>query len=394
MDIAINTLEISASAVKLVIGYELDSQPYVLYANKVLLNQAISSGEIVNQEQVITAIRTLVNDAKQQIGVEMIEVVLSLPTIDFEVFRGTQTTNTLANKIDRIDIKNIMALFRKNRVDPNKVIVAILPQTFKTESDQKYRLLPLGEVSNTLTVEAFLHVLPLWIYNSYIEVVTKAGLKVTKVYADKYALTELLNNPGTPTHTYFLVDFGAKSTSITFVSNHNLYFTRIINSGSDDLTYLLAERFGLEVKEAERIKKDYGLDRRNVSVNFALAHGIDENGNEVKVYLSDIYKTIKGFLNEHLKKILDEIKIVGKTQNMPSLNKYPLLFVGGGSSIYNFEEIIASDHTFADKYIVKLDTLGARDLTYAVNLGLIKAYTKYTQDIGDERTSIGTLTRS
>jgi hypothetical protein len=79
---------------------------------------------------------------------------------------------------------------------------------------------------------------------------------------------------------------------------------------------------------------------------------------------------------------------------MPSLNKYPLLFVGGGSSIYNFEEIIASDHTFADKYIVKLDTLGARDLTYAVNLGLIKAYTKYTQDIGDERTSIGTLTRS
>lgn len=394
MDQAINTLEISASAVKLVIGYELEGQPYVLYANKVHLSQAISSGEIVNQEQIVTAIKTLVTDVRETIGLEIIEVVLGLPTIDFEVFRGTQTTNTLANKIDRIDIKNIMALFRKNRVDPNKVIVAILPQTFTTENDQSYRLLPLGEVSNTLTVEAFLHVLPLWVYNSYIDVVTKAGLKVKKVYADKYAITELLNTPGTPTHTYFLVDFGATTTSITFVSNHNLYFTRIINAGSDDLTYLIAERFGLEIKEAERLKRDYGLDRRNVSVNFPLAHGISEYGEEVKVYLSDLYQVTKSFLDEHLQKIINEIQIVGKSQNMPSLNKYPLLFVGGGSTIYNFEEVIGSDRTFPDKYIVKLDTMGARDLTYAVNLGLIKAYTKYTEDIGDERTNIGTLTRS
>ncbi|HOH95541.1 MAG TPA: hypothetical protein PK612_05220, partial [Bacilli bacterium] len=150
MDIKISTLEISASAVKLVVGYELEGSPYVLYANKVALSQAISAGEIVAPDQVINAIKVLAADAREALGETISEVVLALPTIDFEVFRGTQTTNTLSNKIDRIDIKNIMALFRKNRVDPNKVIVAILPQVFKTDSDQVYRLLPLGEVSNTL----------------------------------------------------------------------------------------------------------------------------------------------------------------------------------------------------------------------------------------------------
>lgn len=394
MDIKISTLEISASAVKLVVGYELEGSPYVLYANKVALSQAISAGEIVAPDQVINAIKVLAADAREALGETISEVVLALPTIDFEVFRGTQTTNTLSNKIDRIDIKNIMALFRKNRVDPNKVIVAILPQVFKTDSDQVYRLLPLGEVSNTLTVEAFLHVLPIWIYNSYIETVQKAGLKVRKVYPDKYALTELLNSPATATNTYFLVDFGAKQTSITFVSNHNLYFSRIINEGSDDLTYLLAQKYGLELKEADRLKIDFGLDHRNVSVNFPLATGIGERGEEIKVFLSDIYSTCQTFLNSHLQKVLSEIKIVGKSQNMPNLNIYPLLFVGGGSTIYNYEEIIGSDRSFPDKYIVKLDTIGARDLTYAVNLGLIKAYSKYAQDIGDEKASIGTLTRS
>lgn len=394
MDKTINTLEISASAVKLVVGYELDGQPIVLYANKIGLNGAIVNGEIMIQDQIIQALKTLVADVQQSIGHTISEVVIALPTIDFEVFRGTQTTNTLANKIDRIDIKNIMALFRKNRVDPSKVIVAILPQVFKTDSEQTYRILPLGEVSNTLTVEAFLHVLPLWIYNTYIDVVTKAGLKVAKVYADKYALTELLNNPGTATNTYFLVDFGAKATSITFVSNHNLYFSRLINEGSDDLTYLLAQKFGLEIKEAERLKKDFGLDNRSMNINFPLAEGINEKGEQTKIYLSDIYLTCKEFLEGHLQKVINEIKIVGKTQNIPSLNKYPLLFVGGGSAIYNYESVIASDKSFPDKYIVKLDTIGARDLCYAVNLGLIKAFTKYTQDIGDEKMSIGSLTRS
>lgn len=394
MEKTINTLDISSSSVKLVVGYELEGQPYVLYASKVDLVQAISVGEIVQPDQIINAIKKLVNDARLNLDLEISEVVLALPALDFEVFRGTQTTNTLSSKIDRIDIKNIMALFRKNRVDPNKVIVAILPQTFKTDGEAVFHQLPLGEVSNTLTVEAFLHVLPLWVYNSYIEVVTKAGLKVSKVYADKHAITELLNNPKSATSTYFLVDFGAKTTSITFISNDNIYFSRMINEGSADLTYLLAKKFGLELTIAERLKKDYGLDHRNVSHNYPLAMGMSETGEEIKVGLADIYKTCRDFLSEHLKKIINEIKIVGQTQNMPNLNKYPLLFVGGGSNIYNYEEVIGSDRTFPNKFIVKLDTLGARDLIYAVNLGLIKTYTRYVQDIGDERTSVGTLTRS
>ena len=394
MEKTINTLEISSSAVKLVVGYELEGQPYVLYASKVDLVQAISAGEIVQSDQIINAIKKLVNDARLNLDLEISEVVLALPSLDFEVFRGTQTTNTLSNKIDRIDIKNIMALFRKNRVDPNKVLVAILPQTFKTDGENIFHQLPLGEVSNTLTVEAFLHVLPIWVYNSYIEVVTKAGLKVNKVYADKHAITELLNSPKSATSTYFLVDFGAKTTSITFISNDNIYFSRMINEGSSDLTYLLAKKFGLELTVAEQIKKDYGLDHRNVSHNYPLASGISEGGAEIKVGLTDIYKTCHEFLTEHLTKIINEIKIVGQTQNMPNLNKYPLLFIGGGSNIYNYEEVIGSDRTFPNKFIVKLDTIGARDLIYAVNLGLIKAYTRYVQDIGDERTSVGTLTRS
>lgn len=394
MEKAINTLEISASSVKLVVGYELEGEPYVLYANRLPLSQAIVKGEITFPDQVINVIKKLVTDASETLGIDIIEVVLALPTIDFEVYKATQVTNTLGNKIDRIDIKNVMALFRKNKVDPNKAIVAILPQVFKTDNDQTYRILPLGEVSNTLTVEAFLHVLPLWVYNTYIDVVTKSGLKVSKVYADKYAISEYLNRQNSATSNYFLVDFGAKTTSITFVNNHNLYFSRLINSGSDDLTYLIAQKFGLEISDAEKLKIDYGLDHRNVNVNFPIAKGIGENGAVVDVTLNELYNVTHEFLAGHLQQIINEIKIVGKTQSIVNLNKYPLLFVGGGSSIYNYKEIIALDRSFPDKYIIKLDTIGARNLVYAVNLGLIKAFSKYTQDIGDERTSVGTLTRS
>ncbi|HPK29231.1 MAG TPA: hypothetical protein PLQ55_04535 [Bacilli bacterium] len=105
MDIKISTLEISASAVKLVVGYELEGSPYVLYANKVALSQAISAGEIVAPDQVINAIKVLAADAREALGETISEVVLALPTIDFEVFRGNKRQTRFRIKLIGLILK-------------------------------------------------------------------------------------------------------------------------------------------------------------------------------------------------------------------------------------------------------------------------------------------------
>ncbi len=394
MEKAINTLEISSSAVKLVVGYENDGTPYVLYANKVMLEQLLPNFVVADNENVITAIKTLIKDAESLLQHEITEVVLALPASELGVFSAKRTTNTLASKIEQNDIKNILTMMRKSRVQPDQTIVSILPQVYTTENGKESVRLPYGELSNTLTVDAYIHVLPLWIYSSYIDIVQKAGYKVTKVYVDKHALTELIDHPNYGTSSYFLLDIGASRTSISYVSNHNLFFNRYLELGGQHLTDHLAQTFGLERQEAESLKVKYGLDNKNINVNIELAKGVSSDGNIVRVFLDDLYRETHAFLENLVSKISEEITLMINTQNIKNAEQHPLIFTGGSAKLYRFEDIIRELKTFPVKYIFKLSTLGARDLTYGVNLGLIKAYSKYIADIGDERSSFGALTRS
>lgn len=394
MEKAINTLEISSSAVKLVVGFVNDGTPYVLYANKVVLENALEDFFVAENENIINAIKTLISDAELILATEITEVILALPAAELGVFSAKRTTNTLASKIEQTDIKNILTLMRKSKVQPDQTIVSILPQLYITESGKESTTLPYNEVSNTLTVNAYIHVLPIWIYTTYIDIVQKAGIKVTKVYVDKHALTELIDHPSYGTASYFLVDIGAKMTSISYVSNHNLFFNRYIALGGQHLTDHLAVKFGLERFEAENLKVKYGLDNKNINVNISLGEGVSSDGQLVDVNLDNLYLATKEFLEDHLKKINDEIEIMIETQKISNAYQHPLIFIGGGARLYKLEDLIRDLKNFPAKFIFKQTAFGARDLTYAVNLGLIKAYSKYIKDIGDERSSFGALTRS
>lgn len=394
MEKAINTLEISSSAVKLVVGFVNDGTPYVLYANKVVLENALEGFIVAENENIINAIKTLIRDAEIILNTEITEVILALPATNLGVFSAKRTTNTLANKIEQTDIKNILTLMRKSKVQPDQTIVSILPQLYITEAGKESTTLPYNEISNTLTVNAYIHVLPIWVYTTYIDIVQKSGIKVTKVYVDKYALTELIDHPNYGTSSYFLIDIGAKMTSVSYVSNHNLFFNRYIPIGGQHLTDHLAEKFGLERFEAEALKVKYGLDHKNINVNINLAEGVSSDGHIVNVNLDNLYFETKTFLSDHLKRIQEEIEIMIEGQKISNAYQHPLIFIGGGAKLYKFEDLIRELKAFPAKFIFKQTTFGARDLTYAVNLGLIKAYSKYIADIGDERSSFGALTRS
>ena len=57
-------VELSHSAVKVLIGYELSNQPIVLYASKTPLRGAISEGHIVNAPLLVGAVKKALDEAE------------------------------------------------------------------------------------------------------------------------------------------------------------------------------------------------------------------------------------------------------------------------------------------------------------------------------------------
>lgn len=389
MDKAINTLEIGQSGVKLVIGYQIEQKPVVLYANTFFYENAIRNGEIIEPNLVTTAIKTLIEAATESLNHQIEEVVLALPAIDLDIYAGHNQTNLVGSKVEKIDITNLTSQFRKSKIDPQKQIVSIVPISFTTDIGRAYTRAPLGEVTTVLGLDAFFHVLPLWIYNSYTKVVENAGLKVLKTFVETYALGELYGGQKGINANFIVIDLAGEKTSVNFFGNGRLFFSKYYKLGGHQLTDTIAQKFGLTYQEAEVLKKTYGYDINPIKTLFNL----NPNSSGIKITIRDLAGVIKEYLDEHHRNLEDTLVILANSQKIKNLESFQIILTGGASKLYGYPQYLATKTSNLKYVFAQANIIGARQPEYTTCLGLIKAYTRYALEIGDEQTPVGPLSR-
>ena len=96
-----------------------------------------------------------------------------------------------------------------------------------------------------------------------------------------YELNESLSPGIEEDKTVGLVDIGANKTCINILRNDISLFAREIYLGGNDFTNAITRRLGVELYEAESLKKD--AQDREVEVSEALAPVIEDLGNEINL---------------------------------------------------------------------------------------------------------------
>ncbi len=116
------------------------------------------------------------------------------------------------------------------------------------------------------------------------------GLTPAAVDVDLFALAnawELCGLPDvgdeTDEQAMALVDVGSERTSITVLCGVETCFSREINIGGEDMTQAIARRMGVELYEAEAIKR--ACDGNENEVNGAIAPVLEDLANEISLSL-------------------------------------------------------------------------------------------------------------
>ncbi len=389
MDKAINTLEIGHSGIKLTVGYEIEHKPVVLYANTFLYENFIRDGQIVEANGVSSAIKSLVEAANEHLGLTIEEVVLALPSLDLEIYAGHNQTNLVGSKVEKIDVTNLTSQFRKSKIDAQKQIVSIVPINFTVDSGRIFHSAPLGETTSILALDAFFHVLPLWLYNSYLKACENAGLKVLKTFVETYAIGELYGQQKNIGSNFIVVDFAGERTSVSFYGNGRLFFSKTFKLGGHQLTSFIAEKLDISYSDAEQLKKVYGYDINPIKTQFNLVTTRDGR----KVTSKDLTRVIKEFLDEHQRNLDDTLVILAKSQKIKSLDGLQVILTGGAAKLHGYNHYLAAQDNHLKYIFAHANIIGARQPEFATCLGLIKAYSRYALEIGDEQTPVGPLSR-
>ena len=398
MDKPIAAIELGSKKLKLVVGYEIDGQVYVLYTLTKPYGFCIEGGNFVDASKVAETIKSIreFTDPSAKLKLNITDVLLCLPPYGLGIYQTRQVTTVVTedSKISNLDIKNIYALIRNSAYPLNdKALVDVVPESFTLDHGRIFARPPMGESSSTLTVSAKVQTLPSVLVDNYQTVLANGGMVSRRNVISSLAATELISSyPNMPT-SFILVDIGSNVTTVSFVGNGALYGSTFFEWGGDNITERIIEKFNINEADAEKYKMMYGIDYREMNFKAPICTTDDGTGHDVHHYNDELNAIIKGELDIFVEQLNEAINDI-VAQHDKSYRSFPMMLVGGGAELNGLVQYITPKVMSETVEVVKPKTLGARNATFTNCLGAILTYSKYPNLNDESHPRVGVLSRN
>ena len=398
MDKPIAAIELGSKKLKLVVGYEIDGQVYVLYTLTKPYGHAIEGGNFIDANQVIETISSIreFTDPSAKLRLNITDVLLCLPPYGLGIYQTRQVTTVVTedSKISQLDIKNIYALIRNGAYPlEDKALVDVVPESFTLDHGRIFARPPMGESSSTLTVSAKVQTLPKILVDNFQTVLNNGGMVSRRNVVSSLAATELVSSYEGMPKSYILVDIGSNVTTVSFIGNGALYGTTFFNWGGDNITERIIEKFNINEADAEKYKIMYGIDYREMNFKAPICTVEDGLGQEVHHYNDELNEIIKSELDIFVRELNDAVDSI-VAQHDKSYRSFPMLLIGGGAQLNGLVSYITPKVLSETVEVVAPKSLGARNPTFFNCLGMILTQAKYLNLNDEAHPRVGQVTRN
>ena len=396
MDKPVAAIEFGSKKMKMVVGYELDGQVYIIYAITKPYGHIVENGEFTDIEKASHCVGEVRNftDSSVRLKVSISEALLCLPPFGLDVFQTRQVTTTISEegKISELETKNIYALIRNSSRALSDALIDVIPEAYILDQGRMYYTAPYGEPSTTLTVSAKVHTLPSRIPETYRQVMAGGNMNVKKMMVAPFAASQLLATYPEVPGDYILVDIGSNVTTVSLVGEKQLYASRSFEWGGDKITEKIIENFNINEAEAEKIKITYGVTNREMNFKAPVCSFKDEEGNSIKHYADELNVLIKAQLDIFVKNLNSAISALLDGYDA-SYRSLPMILIGGGAALEGLVEYLEPKVQSDTVTYVVPKTLGCRDGTFFNCLGMIHACEHYPNLYDESHPRVGPLSR-
>jgi len=185
------------------------------------------------------------------------------------------------------------------------------------------------------------------IIEPYIKIAEKLNLSLKSLSFSGFGLYNLFNlEMGYHGGTYAVIDLGSKNTNFIIVSRGMLMYNRVLKTGSDDITKMIADKFKCTLTKAEKIKRDY---------NSVITEGSLKKTDDVYVVAEIIQDVLRGMLTDvgniieyynggHARATVSKVYIIGLATKISGISEFVEATLGiETEKIKEFERVIFED---------------------------------------------------
>jgi cell division protein FtsA len=227
-------------------------------------SEGLNRGVVVNIEKTIKSIERVIDQAEQQSGQKIEEVVVGIAGdhIQSLTTRGLVGISNPNHEIEIADVERVIEESRNIKIPSERKILHVIPQDFIIDG-QDGILDPVG--MSGVRMEANVHIvtgLDTAIQNIY-RCVEKLKLGVKDIILEPLASSYAVLDEEEKEVGVALVDIGGGTTDIAIFEENIIRFTSVFGIAGKQVTDDIRKGLGIIATQAERIKREYGHAHRN-----------------------------------------------------------------------------------------------------------------------------------
>jgi cell division protein FtsA len=253
-------LDIGTSKIcALVACQDEDSQLLKILGIGIAESEGLNRGVVVNIDRTVKAIKNVIQQAEQQSGLKIEEVVVGIAGdhIESSQQRGLVSNPSTTHEISKSDVDRLLEETKKISISADRKIIHVIPQDFIIDRQDGIHD-PIG--MSGVRMEANVHVvtgLSTAIQNIY-KCVERAGLRVKDLVLEPLASSLAVLSDDEEEVGVALIDIGGGTTDIAIFEESIIRYTSVFAIAGKHVTDDIRKGLGIVHKEAERIKREYG----------------------------------------------------------------------------------------------------------------------------------------
>ncbi|MDE6195776.1 MAG: cell division protein FtsA [Erysipelotrichaceae bacterium] len=372
-------LEIADHEIRLVVGEFFETRFNILRVERIKTD-GIRNKEIVDEQNVTSAIMKAVSNLNTALGYRIERVLLAIPSVNVKRFNKRVSIKLEAGS-KRVRLAHIQSGVNEAityEPDPNLVLVNVGCIKYITNGITS-RKMPLDEICDVLTMNIDLLYADKTTVYSYARCVEQAGLEILDICLDSYAIAEEAAIFEQTVDKYVvLVDLSRQNTTLSLFTHGRLVNCEILESGYGAWLQGFFEKYHLSEDVSYRLIQNNTI-LLDQEASDSVVYLWSENGEQKKLSEQDVYKEI-------IHSVMDWFRMLNEAcEPIVESGDVRYLLTGEGMEIQGIEKLLQELNASAQVYVPQ--TIGARDCGLVTCLGLFYSWKAQMLIRKDERIS-------
>lgn len=300
-------------------------------------SEGLNRGVVVNIEKTVRSIQQAVQQAEQQSGVKMEDVIVGIAGDHIQSFptMGIVGISNPEKEITRNDVERLLSETRKIALPSDRKILHIIPQDFIIDGQDGITD-PVG--MSGIRMEANVHVVTGLVtaaQNIY-RCVERAGLNVRSLVLQPLASSYSVLDEEEKEIGVALIDIGGGTTDIAVFEGGIIRHTALFGIAGRQVTDDVRRGLGIIATQAERVKQEYGHAMQSSIMRDEMFMIPGVGGRKpMEVTKSLLCEIIQPRMEELLEFALAEIRRSGYSQDLSA----GIVLTGGGALLRGIDEL-------------------------------------------------------